>query len=38
MKNNIQTLIDLAKEHPDLPIVAMVDGEIVCGDDYCRWL
>ena len=38
MENNIQTLIDLAKEHPDLPIVAMVDGEIVCGDDYCRWL
>ena len=38
MENNIQTLIDLAKEHPDLPIVAMVDGEIIGGDDYRRWL
>lgn len=38
MENNIQTLIDLAKEHPDLPIVAMVDGEIVGCDDYGRWL
>lgn len=38
MENNIQTLIDLAKEHPDLPIVAVVDGEIVGGDNYCRWL
>nr|DAN84807.1 MAG TPA: hypothetical protein [Caudoviricetes sp.] len=38
MENNIQTLIDLAKEHPDLPIVAMVDGEIVGGDGYAWWL
>ena len=35
---NIQKLIDLAKEHPDLPIVAMVDGEVVGGDDYGRWV
>ena len=38
MTDNIQKLVDLAKEHPDLPIVAMVDGEIVVGDDYGRWL
>lgn len=38
MTDNIQNLVNLAKEHPDLPIVAMVDGEIVGGDDYCRWL
>lgn len=38
MTENIQKLIDLAKEHPDLPIVAMVDGEVVCGDDYGRWV
>lgn len=37
MKNNIQTLVDLAKEHPDVPIVAMVDGEIVGGDGYAWW-
>lgn len=36
--DSIQKLVDLAKEHPDLPIVAMVDGEIVGGDDYGRWL
>lgn len=35
---NIQKLIDLAKEHPDLPIVAMVDGEVVGCDDYGRWV
>ena len=38
MTDNIQKLVNLAKEHPDLPIVAMVDGEIVGGDDYRRWL
>lgn len=38
MTENIQKLIDLAKEHPDLPIVAMVDGEVVGGDDYGRWV
>ena len=38
MTDNIQKLVDLAKEHPDLPIVAMVDGEIVGCDDYGRWL
>ena len=38
MTDNIQRLVDLAKEHPDLPIVAMVDGEIVGSDDYGRWL
>lgn len=30
MTDNIQKLVDLAKK-PYLPIVAMVDGEIVCG-------
>lgn len=34
---NIQKLICLAKEHPELPIIAMVDGEIV-GDDCGRWV
>ena len=37
MTDNIQKLVDLAKEHPDLLIVAMVDGEVVGGDDYGRW-
>lgn len=38
MNSNIAKLIELAKENPDLPIIAMVDGEIVGGDDYARWL
>lgn len=33
---NIKTLLELIKENPELPIVPMVDAEIV-GDDYGRW-
>lgn len=32
-----ETLLRLVAENPDLPIVAMVDCDIV-GDDYGRWL
>lgn len=35
---NIQKLITLATEHPELPIIAMVDGEIVGDDSYHRWV
>lgn len=35
---NIQKLICLAKEHPELSIIAMVDGEIVGDDSYSRWV
>lgn len=38
MNENIKELIRLAKENPELPIVAMVDGEICGGDDYFRWM
>lgn len=27
-------LFKLMQENPDLPVVPMVDGEIVAGDDY----
>jgi hypothetical protein len=30
-------LLKLVAENPELPIVAMVDGE-VCWDDSCRWM
>ena len=30
-------LLTLVAENPELPIVAMVDGE-VCWDDSCRWM
>lgn len=36
--NNTQEFIKLVQENPDLPIVPMVDAEIVCGDDYGWWL
>lgn len=31
-------LFKLMRENPDLPIVPMVDSEIVCDDGYNRWL
>ncbi len=30
-------LFKLMQENPDLPVVPMVDGEIVPGDDYGYW-
>ncbi len=30
-------LFKLMQENPDLPVVPMVDGEIVVGDDYGYW-
>lgn len=38
MNKNIEELVRLAQENPDTPIVAMVDGEIVAGDEYGWWL
>lgn len=35
---NIKTLIKLATENPNLPIVVMVDGEICAGDEYAYYL
>lgn len=35
---NLQELFKLIQERPDLPIVAMVDSEIVADDGYNYWL
>lgn len=35
--NNIKELLKLIEENPDLPIVPMVDAEVV-GDDYGNWM
>lgn len=35
--NSTKELLRLIKEYPDLPVVPMVDYEVV-GDDYGRWL
>ena len=37
-KENVKILLDLIKENPDLPIVPMVDGEIVASDEHTSWL
>lgn len=35
---NVQELLRLVKDNPELPVLAFVDGEIFGGDDYFRWL
>lgn len=35
---NVKKLLELVVENPDLPIVCMVESEIVCDDCYTRWL
>lgn len=34
MDKNIADLLELIKAHPELPIVPMVDSEIVCDEGY----
>ena len=34
----IKDLLELVKENPDLPVVPIVDQEIVCDDSYTWWL
>jgi hypothetical protein len=36
-KENIQTLLKLIAENPDLRIVPMINYEIVAGDDCAYW-
>lgn len=36
-QENIQNLLKLVQENPELPIVAMVNGEVVGGDEYGYW-
>lgn len=35
---NIEILLDLIKENPELPILPMVDSEVVGDDSYTWWL
>lgn len=37
-QKNRDELFGLIRENPDLPIVPMVDSEIVADDGYNRWL
>ena len=36
--NKTQDFLELVKQNPDLPIVPMVDSEIVADDGYAWWL
>ena len=36
-RKNHDDLFKLMQENPDLPVVPMVDADIVAGDDYGRW-
>lgn len=36
--NNIEKLIKLVKENPDLPVIPMVETEVVAEDTYPRWM
>lgn len=36
-RKNRHKLFQLMQEHPDLPVVAMVNSEIVADDGYCYW-
>ncbi|WP_405101624.1 hypothetical protein [Oceanobacillus sp. FSL H7-0719] len=35
---NIETLIKLKQENPELDIVPMVDNEVCAGDDFSNWM
>ena len=37
-RKNREKLFALLRENPDLPVVAMVDSEIVADDGYARWM
>lgn len=34
----LHELLALIKEHPDLPVVPMVEGEVCWGDEYYRYM
>lgn len=36
--NYKRNLFRLMEEHPELPVVPMVDSEVVAGDEYGRWI
>ena len=37
MNDSIKELLELINENPELPVVCMVDSDVV-GDDYGRWM
>ena len=37
-QKNLNMLLKLMKENPTLRVMPMVEFEVVCSDDYTRWL
>lgn len=37
-KKSLEKLIELVRENPDLPIIPMVDGEVVPDDSCMQWM
>lgn len=37
-RENIDELFRLMKENPTLPIIPFVQGEVVAGDNFARWM
>ena len=37
-KEYIKDFVKLVEENPDLPVLPMVDGDIILGDDYQWWV
>lgn len=38
MNNNIKNFLEIVNNNPNLPVVCAVDSDVVCGDDYGRWI
>lgn len=38
MENNVVQLLELIKNNPDLPIIPMVETEVVAGDEFGYWM
>lgn len=38
MDKNVEKFIKLVQEHPDLPVVPMVNYEVVCSSEYNYWM
>lgn len=37
-QQDVRELLELSMAHPDLPIIPMVDSEIVCDDSHNWWI
>lgn len=38
MNETIESVVSMVQEYPDLPVICMVQSEVVAEDSCCRWL